>query len=95
MCLIYLSVLLSRSPIGEDFPDDAVVSLADDEVEGVARRGSLAPASCARKLGATARDEGAEPQHHSVRRDAMRLPRTVLADARDEILEGNEVLVLG
>ena len=89
---MYRCVLLSRSPIGEDVPDDAVVSLADDEVEGLARRGSLAPASCARKLGATARDEGAEPQHHSVRRDAMRLPRAVPAHACDNVTHRNAAL---
>ena len=91
-------MLISRAPKREDVPDDAIVSLAEDELEGARLPGLLAaraPASRAIELDATARDEGAEPQHHSVRRDAMRLPRTVLADARDEILEGNEVLVLG
>jgi hypothetical protein len=43
-------------------PDDAVVPLADDELEGaLLSRVTVAPASRA-KLGSAAHDEGAEPQ---------------------------------
>ena len=73
-------------------PDDAVVPLADDELEGAllsrvaaARR---APASRARgKLDATSRDEGAEPQDLFVSQSAMGLPAAGRADACNEIYD--------
>ena len=69
-------------------PDDAVVPLADDELEGARLPGltaARAPASRARgELDATSRDEGAEPQDLFVRRYAMGLPAAGRAYARDE-----------
>ena len=84
-----MCVLPSLTPIGEDVPDDAVVSLADEELEGAllsrvtaARR---APASRARwKLDATSRDEGAEPQDFFVSQLAVGLPASGRAYACDE-----------
>ena len=65
------SVLGSRAPETKDVPDDAVVPLADDELEGARLPGlsaARAPASRARgELDATSRDEGAEPQDLFVR----------------------------
>ena len=64
-------VLPRLSPVGEDVPDDAVVPLAEDELEGALLSrvaAALAPASRARgELDATSRDEGAEPQDFFVR----------------------------
>ena len=55
------SVLGRRAPETKDVPDDAVVPLADDELEGARLPGltaALAPASRARgELDATSRDE--------------------------------------
>ena len=63
-----MCVLPRLAPIGEDVPDDAVVSLADNELEGaLLSRVAAARASRARKLDATSRDEGAEPQDLFVR----------------------------
>ena len=71
----------------KDVPDDAVVPLADDELEGalLSRVTSTAPASRARKLGSAARDEGAEPQDLFVSQSAMGLPAAGRAHARDEM----------
>ena len=79
-------------------PDDAVVALADDELEGALLSrvaAARAPASRARwKLDATSRDEGAEPQDLFVSQSAMGLPAAGRAHARDErsdrIGEGHE-----
>ena len=96
-----LSCVLPRlSPVGEDVPDDAVVPLADKELEGAllsrvaaARR---APASRARgKLDATSRDEGAEPQDFFVSQSAMRLPAAGRAHARDERSDRADVFSRG
>ena len=69
-------------------PDDAVVPLADDELEGARLPGltaARAPASRARgELDATSRDEGAEPKDFFVSQSAMGLPAAGCADARDE-----------
>ena len=93
--LVYRCVLLSRSPIGEDVPDDAVVSLADEEVEGALPSrvaATRAPASRARgKLDATSRDEGAEPQDLFVSQSAMRLPAAGRTHARDECSDRTDV----
>ena len=66
-----LRVLISRSPKREDVPHNAIVSLAGDELEGALLShvaAVRAPASRARrKLDATSRDEGAEPQDLFVR----------------------------
>ena len=80
-------VLLRLSPIGEDVPDDAVVALADEEVEGALLpcvATARAPASRARgKIDTAARDEGAEPQDLFVRQSAMGLPAAGRAHACD------------
>ena len=72
----------------KDVPDDAVVPLADDELEGaLLSRVTAARASRARgKLDATSRDEGAEPQDLFVSQSAMGLPAAGRAYARDERL---------
>ena len=58
-----MSVLGRLAPETKDVPDDAVVPLADDELEGtLLSRVTVARASRARKLGSAAHDEGAEPQ---------------------------------
>ena len=78
------SVLGCLAPETEDVPDDAVVPLADDELEGaLLSRVTAARASRARKLDATSRDEGAEPQDLFVRRYAMGLPAAGRAHACD------------
>ena len=68
----------SLSPIGEDVPDDAVVALADEGVEGALLpcvATARAPASRARGKSRTLpRDEGAEPQDLFVSQSAMGLP---------------------
>ena len=92
-----MCVLPSLTPIGEDVPDDAVVSLADNELEGALLSrvaAALAPASRARgKLDATSRDEGAEPQDLFVSQSAIRLPAAGRAHARDEISDRNERII--
>ena len=91
-----LSCVLPRlSPVGEDVPDDAVVPLADEELEGALLSrvtAARAPASRARgKLDATSRDEGAEPQDFFVSQSAMRLPAAGRAHARDECSDRMDV----
>ena len=66
-------------------PDDAVVPLADDELEGACVPAVRAPR--ARKLGSAARDEGAEPQDLFVSQSAMRLPAAGRAYACAECAE--------
>ena len=92
-------VLPRLSPVGEDVPDDAVVPLTDDELEGALLSrvaAALAPASRARgKLDATSRDEGAEPQDLFVRRYAMGLPAAGRAYACNEISDRLEVFGIG
>ena len=56
-----MSVLGRLAPETKDVPDDAVVPLADDELEGE-RLSHVTAAHRARKLGSAAHDEGAEPQ---------------------------------
>ena len=76
-------------------PDDAVVPLADDELEGARLPGltaARAPASRARgELDATSRDEGAEPQDFFVSQSAMGLPAAGRAHARDECSDRTDV----
>jgi len=91
-----LSCVLPRlSPVGEDVPDDAVVPLADDDLEGALLSrvaAARAPASRARgKLDATSCDEGAEPQDLFVRRYAMGLPAAGRAHAFNEISDRTDV----
>ena len=90
-----MCVLPRLSPVGEDVPDDAVVSLADEELEGALPSrvaATLAPASRARrKLDATSRDEGAEPQDLFVSQSAMGLPATGRAHACDECSDRTDV----
>ena len=77
-------------------PDDAVVPLADDELEGALLSRVAAawtPASRARKLGSAARNEGAEPQDLFVSQSAMGLPAAGRTDARDEISDRNERII--
>ena len=73
-----MCVLPSLSPIGEDVPDDAVVPLADDKLEGALLpcvATARAPASRARgKIDTAARDEGAEPQDLFVMAKNSRIP---------------------
>ena len=86
------SVLGRRAPETKDVPDDAVVPLADDELEGaLLSRVATARASCARKLDATSRDEGAELQDLFVRQSAMGLPAASRAHARDKISDRTDV----
>ena len=87
-----MCVLPSLTPIGEDVPDDAVVPLADDELESA--RVATACAARARKLDATSRDEGAEPQDLFVGQSAMGLPAAGRAHARDEISDRTDVFKL-
>ena len=73
-------------------PDDAVVPLADDELEGERLSCvAAARASLARKLDATSRDEGAEPQDFFVSQSAMGLPAAGRAHARDECSDRMDV----
>ena len=77
-------------------PDDAVVPLADNELEGALLSRVAAawtPASRARKLGSAARDEGAEPQDLFVSQLAVGLPAAGRAHARDEISDRNERII--
>ena len=88
-----LSCVLPRlSPVEEDGPDDAVVPLADDEFESACV--AAARASRARKLDATSRDKGAEPQNFFVSQSAMRLPAAGRAHARDERSDRADVFKL-
>ena len=79
-------------------PDDAVVPLADDELEGALLSrvtAARAPASRARgELDATSRDEGAEPQDFFVSQSAMSLPAAGRAHARDEISDLSDVSMM-
>ena len=76
-------------------PDDAVVALADDELEGALLSrvaAARAPASRARgKLDATSRNEGAEPQDFFVSQLAVGLPASGRAYACDEVSDRNDV----
>ena len=66
-------------------PDDAVVPLAEDELEGaLLSHVTAARASPSRKLDATSRDEGAEPQDFFVSQLAVGLPASGRAYACDE-----------
>ena len=89
-----MCVLPRLPPIREYVPDDAIVSLANEELEG-AHLSRVAttrpPASRARKLGASAHNEGAEPQDFFVSQHAMCLPATGRAHAVDECSDRNVV----
>ena len=94
-----MGVLGRRAPETKDVPDNAVVPLAEDELEGALLpcvATARAPASRARgKFDTAARDEGAEPQDLFVRRYAMGLPAAGRAYACNEISDRLEVFGIG
>ena len=92
-----LCVLRGLSPIREDVPDDTVVALAKDELEGALLSrvaAARAPASRARKLGAAVRDEGPDAEDLPMSGATMGLPGAVPTYACHDIFDCTEVLAI-
>ena len=92
-----LRVLISRSPKRENVPHNAIVPLADEELECalLARvAAARAPASRARKLGAAVRDEGPDPEDLPMLGATVRLPGAVPAHACHYFFDCSGVLAI-